>query len=220
MGYQQQCLTGPFLPQKRGHLVAGIGIQAFQRFVQQQNITAVSQCAADGDALLLSARKLVGIFVPAIGKPHCLQQLLCPGKGFGAIGQHHIDVVHRRQPGEEGRFLKNIADLAVDRNLAGVGGQQSGNHVDERGFSAARRAHQCHAASGFHPERAVFQHLLTAVGQGQTVDGDHASSPPVGYWRPRRPMAAMSTFSMTRLHRMTITVQANRSCTSQYSLDS
>src|SRR4051812_11018903 len=72
------------------------------------------------------------------------------------------DVVADRAPGEEGSLLEDHTDLARDRNGAGGGRVEIGEHREERRLAAAGRPDQ-------------RDELAVGYGQRDAIDGNDAA---------------------------------------------
>src|SRR5262245_42390608 len=99
-------------------LLRGAGIQVAGRLVGQDQLRVVDERAGDRDALLLSARELARVVVPAVREADDLEaphRLLAPPIGAMAVGrvdQRQLDVVERGGPREQIERLEDEANLA------------------------------------------------------------------------------------------------------------
>ena len=78
------------------HLTAGVAVQRAGGLIRQNDRRVAHQRPRDGYALLLAARKLVGLVFQLIAQPHLLQHLAGPAVALGAgdarIDQRHLHV--------------------------------------------------------------------------------------------------------------------------------
>ena len=78
------------------HLPARPGIQRAGGLISQNDRRVAHQRPRDGYALLLAARKLVGLVFQLIAQPHLLQHLAGPAVALGAgdarIDQRHLHI--------------------------------------------------------------------------------------------------------------------------------
>ncbi|MCY1227101.1 hypothetical protein D9M72_393610 [compost metagenome] len=134
---------------------AQLGVQIGQRLVEQEGDRAAYDCAADGDALALAAGELAR---PAVEIGLDLQHArgfpdphgdLCLGHAgvFEAegevlahahVGIERIGLEDHGEAAVGGRH--GVDDLAVDGKLAARRPVETGDHAQQRGLAAARRA--------------------------------------------------------------------------------
>ncbi|MOA07159.1 hypothetical protein D3C78_1268420 [compost metagenome] len=149
--------------QPAAQLLAHLGVEGAEGFVEQQDLRLHRQGASQGDALALAAGKL---FRVAVGEPvqlHHVQQLvdllgdLLLGRAL-ALGLHaqaEGNVVEHGHVAEQGVVLEHEADvavahvvlgdvLAVEHDAAHVRGFQAGDDPQQGGLAAAGRAEQRH----------------------------------------------------------------------------
>ena len=102
-------------------LHARFRIQRARRFVGKQNIGFVDERARNRDALALSARKLIGLFVEFVSQPHALQSRLRAFLAFFArqtrYGKRKLDVPQHRLVGNEIVALEDKADAVIAVNV-------------------------------------------------------------------------------------------------------
>ena len=140
--------------------------------------------AHDRDQLLLAARKLVGVAVEVDLDAEAGDHPLRARAPFGLRQLHQLewilDVVDRAQPGEQrlAIILEYVAELdvakglAVEQDFPGVGGDQAGDHVDQRTLPATVRSEYRYELSARDVE--VEAVVDDGVGEtlGQAADGD------------------------------------------------
>src|SRR5215468_5867706 len=153
---KQNCTRSliPDLEQKLLHFTAGLSVESAKRLVHQDHRGSQGQRARDGDALLHSSGKRLGIHACEFREPHGLEQVAdCL---LALVFRHTIDlqsvsnVVFHRKPGKRGVFLEHHAAifawtvhrLAIYQNLATIRMVEAGNHPKQSGFAAAGRAKQ------------------------------------------------------------------------------
>ena len=97
--------------------------------------------------------------------------------------QHRADVVLHRQPAEDRRLLRQIADAepgalvhrqvrdveAVDLDRAGIGADQPGDHVEDGGLAGAVRAEQPDRLAAAKRQRHVVDHEPSLEGAPQAA---------------------------------------------------
>ncbi len=95
-------------------LLAVGGIQVGSGLICQDEGRFGCQGAGDCHALLLPAAELVWALVPALAQPNCRQQIahaLAALRGAVPVQeQRHLDVLIRRQGGDQGEELEDKAD--------------------------------------------------------------------------------------------------------------
>ena len=165
------------------HLAHHLGVQGGGRLVKQHHVGLHTQGADDGDALLLSAGKLLGIGIRPVAQAHRVQQ--AAGRGLGlllgdALGVHggQGQVFQHGHIGEQVEVLEHHAHflpvavqvgffvgdvIALEEDAAGGGHLQQVQGTQHGGFAGAGRPHDDH-------------HLAFADGQAAVVQGAH----PVG----------------------------------------
>src|SRR5665648_515882 len=164
-------------------------IQVGQRLVHEQHVRIDHDRPGDRDPLTLPTGQLGREAVEVWGH---LQQVRGPryllldlGLGHLAHGQPKTDVGPDLAVREHGIRLEDhrhvalvrreVGDLAVpDRDGAGVGKVKPGNHPEQGGLAAARRAQQHHELALFHPKRYVVGRSLgpPRVGLDQVLQVD------------------------------------------------
>jgi len=73
--HQNSLLPLMQIEQQGGHRVGRSLIEIARRLVAEQQMRLADQCAGQGDALLLAARKLRGAMAKAIAQSHLVEQL-------------------------------------------------------------------------------------------------------------------------------------------------
>ena len=98
-------------------LVAGACVEISRRLVGQKIARLHDDGPADGDALALAARELVGAMVEAGLEPHRLQDrrgAVAPrARRFARQHERQLDVLERRQPRDQVKELKDEADVLL-----------------------------------------------------------------------------------------------------------
>ena len=149
-GGLQLCVKlGQFL----AHLHPQLGVEVGQRLVEQEDFRVADDGTADGDALALTARHVLGLAVEQLldlqdprGAHHALFDL-----GLGALGQPQAEghVLEGRQVRVERVGLEHHGDAALGRRhivhhlitdvkIAGRDVFQTGHHPQQGGLTAAR----------------------------------------------------------------------------------
>ncbi|SPZ06525.1 Uncharacterised protein [Pseudomonas aeruginosa] len=141
--------------QPAAQLLAYLGVEGAEGFVEEQDLRLHRQRAGQGDTLPLATGELLGI---AVGEPvelHHVEQLVDLGldRGFArplALGLHaqaEGDVVEHRHVAEQRVVLEDEADVAVahvvlrdvlamEHDVAGVRGFQPGDDPQQGGLAA------------------------------------------------------------------------------------
>jgi hypothetical protein len=92
-------------------------VEVAGRLVGDDELGLIDDRAADGDALLLAARELVGEMLRLVGEIHELEDIghVARDLGVGAAGRLHRegDVLVRGLVGDEAEVLEDHADLAA-----------------------------------------------------------------------------------------------------------
>ena len=164
------------------HLLGGGGVERAGGLVGQEQERLVDDGARDRDALLLSARELVGQVIHAIGQPHPLERahrlLAAQPAPLAGVDHRQLDVLQRvvaRQQVEgledeadllvaqrrELEFVEVLHRLAVEQVLALRRTIEGADEVEHGRLARPRRAHDGHQLAGAHGEvdRAQRVHL-------------------------------------------------------------
>ena len=182
------------------HFTDHLGVEGAGRLIEEDDVRVHCQCACDGDALLLAARKALGVDVGLIGQTYAGQKLVgALGDGLFVLeleqagGQ--LKVFLDGQVGEEVEVLEHHAHLlahGVDVGIvhlhpfkldgAGGGDLQPVQAAQEGGLAAAGGADQAHHVATVDVDVDALEHvqggggllcalfLHAAVGLGQTTD--------------------------------------------------
>jgi hypothetical protein len=153
------------------------------------------QRARNPDALALTARELVG---PAIAVALEAHQLECPVDALALDVLAHLDaleterdVVTYAAPRHQIRGLKDHGDLPAGRVLAGMldlhrapeGGDQIGDHPQERGLAGARHADDGHELALLDGKVESIEDRDAAVeADGQVLRADHRCHSSILLW--------------------------------------
>ena len=168
-------------------------------FVKEQHVAVHAERAGDGDALLLPAGKLAGVFVRLVADADALQVL--PRHRFRLRARLFVyphrakgEVFENGQVREEVELLEHHADfapqvarlphtaveqLAIEADFAFLIAFQAVDAADERRFARAGRAADDEALAFFDVEVDVFQGVVFAVPFVEVADVDgvcHARS--------------------------------------------
>ncbi len=139
------------------HLLAQLGIQRTERFIQQQQARAVDQGAPERHALLLAARQFARIMLRLVGQMHQLQRF--PGESFDFVRRavRHLeregDVLRHRHVREQGVALEHGMNrtplrrcgceiLAIQENLSAVGQVETCDQAQQCSLATAGGAEQ------------------------------------------------------------------------------
>ena len=146
-------------------LKRALGVQRSGRFIGQHHLRVVDQGAGNGDALLLTTRKLARQIVEPIAQAQTCQQFtrtrLARFVQLTVEAQHQLHILLRRQIGHQVVGLKSKADLLAaksgafcfahgaqvlpaDQNRAGRRFEQRSQHGKHRCFARPAGANQGH----------------------------------------------------------------------------
>lgn len=173
--------------------LARLGVECGEGFVHEQDGGIGSQGACDGAPLPHSAGQLVGVALAEAPKMHHPQELLAAGRARGS-GQfleleRKFHVVPQRQPGKEGRLLKDhrairagCGDVCIAvEDVTSSRPRQSRDEVQDRRFPATRRPEQAQEFARGNLERYMPEDLdrclPTADRQRRVAQGDLRSGP-------------------------------------------
>ena len=192
----------------RAGLVAQLGVQIGQRFIEQQHRRRMHDRPRHRHALLLPARQLLRRPVAERAQPDHGQGLGDPrfdlGVGAAADAQREGHVLEHRQMRPNGIGLEHHADIAViglhndpgfgiedhhvvDRNEPGFRRFQPRDAAQRRGLAAAGGTEQRHQLPLRDLEADAIDDGLVAVAFDQIADDDaHTRAPIPASWRARR----------------------------------
>ena len=181
------------------HFTDHLGVEGAGRLIEEDDVRVHCQCACDGDALLLAARKALGVGVGLVGQTYAGQKLVGAfGNGFFVLewaGWGASSGFSDGQVGEEVEVLEHHAHLLADRvdvvvvhlhalkfDAAAGGDLQPVQAAQEGGFAAARGADKADHVAAVDVDVDAPQHvqsggsllcalpLFAAVGLGQAPD--------------------------------------------------
>ncbi len=156
--------------QPHPQLLAHLGIESAERFIEQQHLGLHRQRPRQRHPLPLAAGELKGIAARVALQLHQLQQLLHPvanpGRAPAAQAQAEGDVLPHRQMLEQGEVLEHKAHMPLlHREGGGIGAVevhptlvhrlQAGHHPQQGALAAAGRPQQGHQRSGLDIEAEV-----------------------------------------------------------------
>ena len=104
-------------PDEAEHFGNELRVQSARYLVEEQDVGAHGQRPDDGDSLLLTARKSVGIVVGLVDKPEPRQEFACELFGLGFV---HVESLPRRERdvAQHGHVGKEVEGLKHDSNSA------------------------------------------------------------------------------------------------------
>ena len=168
------------------------GVHAGERLVQQHQAGPGGQCPGDFAAPPLAAGQAGAQLLGDVADLQFVQQrgqfLLDAGLvQVLAQFQHQADVVGHAQLAEHRGFLRQVAHaqlgalvhrlggdvLAVQFDLAGIGGDQADDHVEAGGLAGAVRPQQADHFAGFQAQPEIADDLALAIGLAQPLCGQH-----------------------------------------------
>ncbi len=187
MGHEDDGL-GCALPdaqQLRLHQASGLGVESAERLVHQQDLGIECERARNGGALLHTTRQLRGITVLEAAEPDQIDEglrallALLAGKPHALEAVEHVGA--HRLPGEQREVLKHDAAvgtgrsdrLAFDHDLAGLGGKEAADEIEQRRLAATGRTQQGDELARVDAERDVFERAHSPSG-GRTIEVAHA----------------------------------------------
>ena len=167
------------------HLYPELGIEIGQRLVEQEQSRIACDRPAHGYALTLPARELARFAVEQLihlqNLGHAADDLGLLVLGYLAHFQSEGNVLphgHGRVQSIGLEHHRNIAILraqivhhaTADPDFARRGGIESRDHIEQSGFSAARRSNQDQELAGLDLDVDPLEHLHRAVGLGDVLD--------------------------------------------------
>ncbi len=184
------------MPQPTAQVLAHLGVEGAERFVQQQQPGLHRQGAGQGDALALAARQLAGVTAGQAAQLNQIEQGLDPLGDDGLAGTvgtlAHLeaegDVLGNAHMAEQGIVLKYEADPAItgsqpggidaiQTDTAAVGLFQSGQDAQQRRLAGPGRPQQRHQLSLVHPQRDPIKGREGAEMLGDVLNLDHPALP-------------------------------------------
>ena len=130
----------------RGRLV-----ERDERLVEQQQRRLDHERPGDGRPARHAEREPRGVDLGGAVEPDLVQGAPDPGRDVGRLRQDQRQILGHRAPGQEARLLEDVGEpaRAVGRpHLALEVAVEAGDHVEERGLAAARRADDRHRLGG------------------------------------------------------------------------
>src|SRR5690606_19423078 len=119
MSYQDNCDVLIFIePDKKIHdFNTGFGVQVAGQLVGKQKGRVVDQSPGNGNALLLTARELIGIMMYPRFQSQEFKRLSCPVcsvlRDLSAVKKWNFNVFQGCRPGQKIESLKNEADFFI-----------------------------------------------------------------------------------------------------------
>ena len=162
------------------HFPAGMGVQRTGGLVGQDQGRVADQRPRDGNALLLAARKLVGLAFQFIAQAHLLQHRLGAGPalaaGYPGVDQGHFHITHQVQLGQKVILLEHeaqhlvadsgklvaahLAHIPAVQLIGACGGHvQAADDVHAGGLARTGLAHDGHELACLDPHGDVVQRL-------------------------------------------------------------
>jgi hypothetical protein len=159
---------------------AGVGVEVAGGFVGEEDGGIDGEGAGDGDALAFAAGEFVGEVVGSFGEANEVEEFVGAVAGFAAVPATEVegegDVFFAGEGGEEVKELEDEADFvaadagevvigepgeadAVDGDMAGGGGVESADEVEEGGLAGAGGSDE-------------GDHFALGDGEGDAGEGD------------------------------------------------
>ncbi len=159
--------------QQLQHRLAGLVVQRTGRLVAEDHLGVLCQCAGDGNALLLAARKLGREVIHAVGKPQFCQHFL-RRKAPAADFRRQLHILPRRQVLHQIIELENESDIVpavlgerppaetgdlppVQPDVTGCGGIHAAQNVQKGGLARAAVPHDDAQLALLHGKAHVVQ---------------------------------------------------------------
>src|SRR5690606_17016124 len=177
----------------------GNGIDAGERFVEQDETRPARERARDLEAPALAAREAHAEAVAPLRDLQVAQQLLERGFALGAVQvgarfEYRADVGGRRQVAEHRRLLRQVADAEagalvhrqardvapVEQDASPVDRDQADDHVEAGGLARAVRSEQTDDLAGAHLEGDVVDDPAAAVLLAEAAGLENAHCPAAG----------------------------------------
>ena len=171
MGHHQggDTALGEHLPGFPAHALPQVLVQAGERFVEQQDGGCGRKRSQQCDALLLPAGERVRITRPQVCEVHVGKRTVDPRAVTCPVAQPEADVLLDREVGKQRVVLKHEAHAAllrrklprlpplghrraVDRDVPGLQGIETGREPEQCGLSAPRRTEQAYELAGLDPD--------------------------------------------------------------------
>ncbi len=163
------------------------------RLVQDQQVRVGHQRAADGEHLLLAARKLVAHVVRALGEPREKLEHSAWGPGIGPrravagkrdqilahreVGKDLPPFGHQRNAGARDAIGRLALDaLAAEADRSAFGARQAHDGAHGGGLAHAVTAQQCRCLAGLDLEIQLEEHLTCPVGGLEIPDLQHQAA--------------------------------------------
>ena len=158
------------------HLNGGLAVEIAGRFIREEDLGVVGECARDCDALLLAAGKLVGKMIGPVREADDLEAVERPlahlARRVALLAVHHgqFRVFQRGGTGEQVEALEYEADLLVadvgelvavelgdvdpvEQVATARRTVEAAEQVHERGLAGAARAHERHEFAAVNLDR-------------------------------------------------------------------
>ena len=198
MGHQDECGAEIAIPtgQEIDDGAAVPGIEVPGRFVGEEDLGAVRECAGQSDALLLPARELGRVVVPPVGQTHTRQEFsrarCCISTAAELDGD--LDILAGGEGGDQLERLEDESDLGtaeagpsifvelrevvpVERHRTRARPIKSSEEAEEGALPAARGAGDGDERPGLDLESDILQDreisAAGGVGLGETGAGEH-----------------------------------------------
>jgi hypothetical protein len=150
------------LEQEAAQPLRGRLVQRHERLVHQQQRRLDDEGAGERDPARHAERQPGREHRAHVAEAHLAQPLGDLGIAVRIVGEHELQVVLDRQPGQQARLLEHVADARGlgQRDLAAEVGVQPGDQIEQRALAAARGAEQRHEAVRRHLESQILDHQL------------------------------------------------------------
>ena len=169
----------PEFAEEREDGFAGGGVEIAGWLVGEKNLRAIDEGAGDGDALLFAAGELRGTVAETMREANALERFANAGGALGAIdfgeAKREFDIFFEGHAREKVEGLEDHANgvatiageierakksdvLAVGEDGAGSGAIETGDEIEQRGFSRAGGAEES-------------EEFVVGDGEGEFVDG-------------------------------------------------
>ena len=185
------------------HGDAQLGVEVRERFVEQEDLGIAHDGAAHGDALALAARQLSRIALQQRLEAENVGGLRDSLLDLGLVGlsqlqrKAHVVVdghvwierIVLKDHGYIALFRRHVVDDApADRDLAARDILETGDHAQQRGFAAARRADQHHEFAVLDIDIDAMDDRRRSIGLAHVpnINRRHTRLPPRRLIAPKR----------------------------------
>src|SRR6516225_4987672 len=163
-------------------LLSRLHVDGCERLVHQQYLRVLGESAREPDTLLHAARYLVRVVVLEAGEADPIDvvaaDLPAPRSRDAGNLEPELDIAKHAAPGQQSIVLKDQAAVgtraldgtAFDPDVAGIGGDQAGDDLDERGLAAAAAAEEADELIPRNAERHAVEHAYARLARARIAE--------------------------------------------------